>query len=187
VSAATQQTLLDALIRLAKTGPAIVVTTTDRIPVMEADVVIDLTPADGPAVWQIGPGLPGTGQSRMPLHAGPPGVEQPQLEAGAPAAETSGDDSYDHTDPPTQVIDMPDPGLPAVGDPAAYPPKAGWSSPQWPSAGPSNADWPDFEPPSAEPPSAESPSAEPPSAEPPSAEPPSAGSPNADPSTEDPR
>ena len=48
VSAATQQLILDALIRLAMTGPTIIVTTTDRIPVMEADVVLDLTPPRGP-------------------------------------------------------------------------------------------------------------------------------------------
>jgi ABC-type Na+ transport system ATPase subunit NatA len=179
VSAATQQTLLDALIRLAKTGPAIVVTTTDRIPVMEADVVIDLTPADGPAVWQIGPGVPGTGQSRLPLHAGPPGVEQPQLESGASAAEPGGE-GYDHDDPPTQVIVMPDPGLPGVGDPAADPPKPGWSSPQWPGAVPSDADWPVAE-------TARPEFRRPEEPEFPSAGPPNAGSPNADPSTEDPR
>lgn len=52
VSGATQQLILDALVRLAMTGPTIVVTTTDRIPVMEADVVLDLTPSEGSATWQ---------------------------------------------------------------------------------------------------------------------------------------
>lgn len=52
VSGATQQLMMDALLRLATTGPTIVVTTTDRIPVMEADVVLDLTPTEGAAVWQ---------------------------------------------------------------------------------------------------------------------------------------
>ncbi len=56
VSAATQQRMMDALIRLAKAmGPTIVVTTTDRIPVMEADVVLDLTPMDGAAIWELDP------------------------------------------------------------------------------------------------------------------------------------
>ncbi len=54
VSAATQQRMLDALIRLAKAmGPTIIVTTTDRIPVMDADVVLDLTPMDGAAIWEL--------------------------------------------------------------------------------------------------------------------------------------
>ena len=53
VSAAMQQTMLDALIRLAKTGPTIIVSTTDRIPVMDADVVLDLTPEEGRAMWQL--------------------------------------------------------------------------------------------------------------------------------------
>jgi len=74
VSGATQQLILDALIRLAMTGPTIIVTTTDRIPVMEADVVLDLTPTEGSAMWQfdrnaplpgpvigeLGPGIPGS-------------------------------------------------------------------------------------------------------------------------------
>jgi ABC-type branched-subunit amino acid transport system ATPase component len=58
VSAAMQQTMLDALIRLAKTGPTIIVSTTDRIPVMDADVVLDLTPEEGRALWQLVPDGP---------------------------------------------------------------------------------------------------------------------------------
>ncbi len=56
VSAATQQRVMDALIRLSKAmGPTIIVSTTDRIPVMEADVVLDLTPMDGAAIWELDP------------------------------------------------------------------------------------------------------------------------------------
>jgi ABC-type Mn2+/Zn2+ transport system ATPase subunit len=56
VSAATQQRMVDALLRLAKAmGPTIIVTTTDRIPVMDADVVLDLTPMDGAAIWELDP------------------------------------------------------------------------------------------------------------------------------------
>jgi hypothetical protein len=67
VSAATQQRMLDALIRLAATGPTIVLSTTDRIPVMDADVVLDLTPQDGAALWQIGPEIapPGSGLRQL--------------------------------------------------------------------------------------------------------------------------
>ena len=53
VSAAMQQTMLDALIRLSATGPTIIVSTTDQIPVMDADVVLDLTPEEGRALWQL--------------------------------------------------------------------------------------------------------------------------------------
>ncbi len=55
VSGAVTQRMLHALIRLARTGPTILVSTTDRVPVMDADVVLDLTPSEGPTMWQLGP------------------------------------------------------------------------------------------------------------------------------------
>jgi len=70
VSAATQQRMLDALIRLAATGPTIVLSTTDRIPVMDADVVLDLTPQDGAALWQIGPEIAPSGNALRQLEPG---------------------------------------------------------------------------------------------------------------------
>ncbi len=91
VSGATQQLILDALIRLAMTGPTIIVTTTDRIPVMEADVVLDLTPSEGSAMWQfdrnaplpgpvlgeLGPGV-GVGPAEPPPDEAPTTVLPPQ-------------------------------------------------------------------------------------------------------------
>ena len=53
VSTAVQQTMTDALVRLARTGPTIILTTTDRIPVMACDVVLDLTPKEGAAMWHL--------------------------------------------------------------------------------------------------------------------------------------
>lgn len=56
VSAATQQRMVDAFSRLAKAmGPTIIVSTTDRVAVMDADVVLDLTPMDGAAIWALDP------------------------------------------------------------------------------------------------------------------------------------
>jgi hypothetical protein len=82
VSAAMQQTMLDALIRLAVTGPTIIVSTTDRIPVMDADVVLDLTPEQGRALWQ----LPAEGQQVAILRQLDPAGRQrdprPQLNSG---------------------------------------------------------------------------------------------------------
>jgi len=96
VSGATQQLILDALIRLAMTGPTIIVTTTDRIPVMEADVVLDLTPTEGSAMWQfdrnaplpgpvigeLGPGISGSAAiqpapDEAPTTVLPPVPDQP--------------------------------------------------------------------------------------------------------------
>jgi ABC-2 type transport system ATP-binding protein len=77
VSGATQQLILDALVRLAMTGPTIVVTTTDRIPVMEADVVLDLTPSEGAAMWQF--------DRNAPLPAPLPGPVIGELAPGAAA------------------------------------------------------------------------------------------------------
>lgn len=97
VSGATQQLMLDALLRLAGTGPTVVVTTTDRIPVMEADVVLDLTPAEGAAVWQF--------DRNAPLPTALSGPALGQLTAG-PAA----DDGPPPDDAPTTVL-PPQPGL----------------------------------------------------------------------------
>ncbi len=78
VSGATQQLLLDALIRLALTGPTIIATTTDRIPVMEADVVLDLTPTEGAALWQFDRNAPLPGPILAELGPGPSAVpDQP--------------------------------------------------------------------------------------------------------------
>jgi ABC-type branched-subunit amino acid transport system ATPase component len=113
VSAAMQQVILDALIRLAKTGPTIIVSTTDRIPVMEADVVLDLTPKEGATVWRFEP------------VAAPPGMVLRQIEAapGDQPEERPGDRPDDHywaapeldtgsltPPPPPEPIDQDEPG-----------------------------------------------------------------------------
>jgi ABC-type Na+ transport system ATPase subunit NatA len=71
VSAAMQQTILDAVIRLAKTGPTIIMSTTDRIPVMEADVVLDLTPQEGATVWRFEPAAATSGAVLRQIEAAP--------------------------------------------------------------------------------------------------------------------
>ncbi|WP_420121600.1 ABC transporter ATP-binding protein [Nakamurella sp.] len=110
VSGATQQLMLDALLRLAGTGPTIVVTTTDRIPVMEADVVLDLTPTEGAAVWQF--------DRNAPLPAAPAGPVAGQLTAGP-----AGSDGPPPDEAPTTVL-PPQPGL--ADDVAGFaPPPAG--------------------------------------------------------------
>jgi len=103
VSAATQQRMLDALIRLAATGPTIVLTTTDRIPVMDADVVLDLTPQDGAALWQLGPEI------------APPGNMLRQLDAGGQQGDPEPPDG-------NWAVAQLDPGLPDSGDSAPPPP-----------------------------------------------------------------
>lgn len=106
VSGATQQLILDALIRLAMTGPTIIVTTTDRIPVMEADVVLDLTPSEGAAMWQF--------DRNAPL----PGPVIGELGPGAPASTGESPDGSDQPPPddaPTTVL-PPQPDYP-VGPP----------------------------------------------------------------------
>jgi len=95
VSGATQQLILDALIRLAMTGPTIIVTTTDRIPVMEADVVLDLTPSEGAAMWQF--------DRNAPLPAPLPGPVIGALGPGASAA-AEGSDQPPADDAPTTVL-----------------------------------------------------------------------------------
>ena len=111
VSAATQQRLLDALIRLAGAiGPTIIVSTTDRIPVMEADIVLDLTPMDGAAIWaldprnapteliarQLGADQESPWAAELPAVDAEPGAAPPSgggVETGAdPGAETWGQD-----------------------------------------------------------------------------------------------
>ncbi len=97
VSAAMQQTMLDALIRLAVTGPTIIVSTTDRIPVMDADVVLDLTPEEGRALWQLPPQEgPQIAILRQLDPAGRQRDPRPQLNSGrfvpaVPDAETDQD------------------------------------------------------------------------------------------------
>lgn len=110
VSGATQQLMLDALLRLAGTGPTIVVTTTDRIPVMEADVVLDLTPSEGAAVWQF--------DRNAPLPAALPGPVIGELTAApAPNDQPAPDET------PTTMLP------PQSGYPAEAPIDA---SPDWP-------------------------------------------------------
>jgi ABC-type branched-subunit amino acid transport system ATPase component len=82
VSAAMQQTMLDALIRLAATGPTIIVSTTDRIPVMDADVVLDLTPEEGRAMWQLPTEGPQVAILRQLDPAGRQRDPRPQLNSG---------------------------------------------------------------------------------------------------------
>ncbi len=95
VSGATQQLILDALLRLAMTGPTIVVTTTDRIPVMEADVVLDLTPSEGSAVWQF--------DRNAPLPAPLAGPVIGELGPAGPAAPPAADEPPPD-DAPTTVL-----------------------------------------------------------------------------------
>lgn len=110
VSGATQQLMLDALLRLAGTGPTIVVTTTDRIPVMEADVVLDLTPTEGAALWQF--------DRNAPLPAALPGPVAGQLTAGP-----TGGDGPPPDEAPTTVL-PPQPGLAGDVADSAPPPEA---------------------------------------------------------------
>ena len=77
-----QQTMLDALIRLSATGPTIIVSTTDRIPVMDADVVLDLTPEEGRALWQLPPESQQVAILRQLDPAGRQRDPRPQLDAG---------------------------------------------------------------------------------------------------------
>jgi len=148
VSAAMQQTMLDALIRLAVTGPTIIVSTTDRIPVMDADVVLDLTPEEGRALWQ----LPTeSGQVAILRQLDPAGRQRdprPQLNSGrfmpaVPDAEIDQDAAsastelyrpdtysglYDDPDSPTEYYQPPGSGPtpdPTGSDPAAFDPTGG--------------------------------------------------------------
>jgi ABC-type cobalamin/Fe3+-siderophores transport system ATPase subunit len=148
VSAAMQQTMLDALIRLSATGPTIIVSTTDRIPVMDADVVLDLTPEEGRALWQ----LPTeSGQVAILRQLDPAGRQRdprPQLNSGrfmpaVPDAEIDQDAAsastelyrpdpysglYDDPDSPTEYYQPPGSGPtpdPTGSDPAAFDPTGG--------------------------------------------------------------
>lgn len=101
VSAAMQQVILDALIRLAKTGPTIILSTTDRIPVMDADVVLDLTPKEGATVWRFEPA------------AAPPGAVLRQIEATPDNREWAApelDPGPLTPPPPPEPIDQDQPG-----------------------------------------------------------------------------
>ena len=105
VSAAVQQTMVDVLIRLAATGPAIVLSTTDRIPVMDADVVLDLTPDEGSTTWQ----LPSGDQPVAILRQLDPGGRQrdplPQLDSGSFAvASSDARTEPDGSDAPTEFF-----------------------------------------------------------------------------------
>jgi ABC-type Mn2+/Zn2+ transport system ATPase subunit len=115
VSGATQQLILDALIRLAMTGPTIIVTTTDRIPVMEAGVVLDLTPSEGAAMWQF--------DRNAPLPAPLPGPVIAELGPGAPTSAPQSDQS-DQSDQPDQPPpdDAPTTVLPPQPDYPVAPP-----------------------------------------------------------------
>ena len=108
VSAAAQQRIVDGLLRLARTGPTIVVSTTDRIPVMEADVVLDLTPSDGAAMWQL-----------TPIGA-PPGTMMRQLDPGRYPSEPG----------PAQIGSGPLPPPPGAAPPDEPPPGSGCSLPR---------------------------------------------------------
>ena len=143
-----QQTMLDALIRLSATGPTIIVSTTDRIPVMDADVVLDLTPEEGRALWQ----LPTeSGQVAILRQLDPAGRQRdprPQLNSGrfmpaVPDAEIDQDAAsastelyrpdtysglYDDPDSPTEYYQPPGSGPtpdPTGSDPAALDPTGG--------------------------------------------------------------
>lgn len=119
VSGATQQLILDALLRLAMTGPTIIVTTTDRIPVMEADVVLDLTPSEGSAVWQFDRNAPLPAPLAGPvigeLGPGAPASPHPTDEPPPDDAPTTvlppqpdyPDDSVAHSEPPNPPADEP--------------------------------------------------------------------------------
>lgn len=115
VSGATQQLMLDALLRLATTGPTIVVTTTDRIPVMEADVVLDLTPTEGAAMWQFDRNAP------LPTVLAGPVI-------GELAAGPSATDQPPPDEAPTTVL-PPQPGYPDEA-PSFEPPPARPDEPQ---------------------------------------------------------
>ena len=101
VSAAMQQVILDALMRLAKTGPTIILSTTDRIPVMEADVVLDLTPQEGATVWRFEPAAAPPGAVLRQIEAAPDDHQwaSPELDPGPPTPP-----------PPPEPIDQDEPG-----------------------------------------------------------------------------
>lgn len=114
VSAGMQQTILDAVIRLAKTGPTIIMSTTDRIPVMEADVVLDLTPMDGATVWRFEPA------------AAPSGAFLRQIEAAPDAPPDDGPD--DRPDSYWAAPEL-DPGAAAQPESSAQPAPTGKGEP----------------------------------------------------------
>jgi hypothetical protein len=138
-----QQTMLDALIRLSATGPTVIVSTTDRIPVMDADVVLDLTPEEGRAMWQLPPEsqqvailrqLDPAGRQRDPLpqlNSGSfmPAVPDAEIDQDAASASTelyrpdSYSGLYDDPDSPTEYY-QPTGSDPATGDPIGSEPAA---------------------------------------------------------------
>jgi ABC-type branched-subunit amino acid transport system ATPase component len=108
VSAAMQQVILDALIRLAKTGPTIILSTTDRIPVMEADVVLDLTPKEGATVWRFEPVEAPPGAVLRQIEAAPMDQQQPDDQQQWAAPEL--DPGPLSPPPPPGPIDHDEPG-----------------------------------------------------------------------------
>jgi ABC-2 type transport system ATP-binding protein len=125
VSTALQQTLLDALIRLAKTGPTIVLSTTDRIPVMGADVVLDLTPTEGAAMWRLDAPLPGSHRLELDPMSQADRAALAQLE---PATDESGAAATGPDDPDDESGDPHArwrPGYPGETGSAADPDPAG--------------------------------------------------------------
>ncbi len=94
VSTAVQQTMLDALIRLSKTGPTVVLSTTDRIPVMAADVVLDLTPAEGAAMWRLDAPLPGSQRLALDPMSEADRAVQGQLESGPDGPDDESGDPH---------------------------------------------------------------------------------------------
>ncbi len=108
VSAAMQQVILDALIRLAKTGPTIILSTTDRIPVMEADVVLDLTPKEGATVWRFEPVEAPPGAVLRQIEAAPLDQQRPEDQQQWAAPEL--DPGSLSPPPPPEPIDQDETG-----------------------------------------------------------------------------
>ena len=125
VSGATQQLIIDALLRLATTSPTIVVTTTDRIPVMEADVVLDLTPTEGAAVWQFDRNAPLPAVLAGPvigeLTAAPSAADQPPPDEAPttvlPPQPGYLDEPATGFEPPLEQPDEPGPPIPPSDEP----------------------------------------------------------------------
>lgn len=119
VSGATQQLIVDALLRLAMTGPTIIVTTTDRIPVMEADVVLDLTPGEGSAMWQFDRNAP------LPTALPGPVIGEigPGTQVSGPAPDRFSDEPAPDDAPTTVLPPQPDypAGPPEESDPPTPP------------------------------------------------------------------
>jgi len=111
------------VIRLAKTGPTIIMSTTDRIPVMEADVVLDLTPQEGATVWRFEPAAAPSGAVLRQIEAAPADriddVEDERPDDRSDDSQWAAPDLDPEppaTPPPPEPIDQDEPDLDPTDD-----------------------------------------------------------------------